>query len=284
MRYGVVSPQGVVRHFVGIDLPGPRLPHDMAITERHSILMDLPLYNDPEAARHGRFKLFFDRDMPSRFGVIPRYGHSCELRWFEAAPCFIYHSVNAWEEGDEVVLDVCRVKQPEPRRPTSSGPLASVLSYLRLDAHMHRYRFNLRTGQDDRADDRRRQQRVPVDQQQRARQPSRFAYNMHISPESTLLFDGLMKYDVHTAAETHWFGEGRWGIGGAVRPAPGRPGRTTATSSPTLRRARGPLRGRGARRARRDRGPAVPDQAAGPRADRLPRHVGAGRRLPGGTA
>ena len=51
MRYGVVSPEGVVRHFVGIDLPGPRLPHDMAITERHSILMDLPLYNDPEAAR-----------------------------------------------------------------------------------------------------------------------------------------------------------------------------------------------------------------------------------------
>ncbi len=51
MRYGVVGPEGVVRHFVGIDLPGPRLPHDMAITERHSILMDLPLYNDQEAAR-----------------------------------------------------------------------------------------------------------------------------------------------------------------------------------------------------------------------------------------
>ncbi|MGH2978597.1 MAG: carotenoid oxygenase family protein, partial [Solirubrobacterales bacterium] len=46
MRYGVVSPEGVVRHFIGIDLPGPRLPHDMAITRRYSILMDLPLYND----------------------------------------------------------------------------------------------------------------------------------------------------------------------------------------------------------------------------------------------
>jgi carotenoid cleavage dioxygenase-like enzyme len=221
MRYGVVSPAGAVSHFIGVDLPGPRLPHDMAITERHSILMDLPLYNDPEAARHGRFKLFFDRDMPSRFGVIPRYGNSCKLRWFEAEPCFIYHSVNAWEEGDEVVMDVCRVKQPEPRNDLE-GPLANVLSYLRLDAHMHRYRFNLRTGKtteqtidDDNSE-------FPSINNNVLGRPSRYAYNMHISPESTLLFDGLMKYDVHEGtAETHWFGEGRWGSEAPFAPRPG---------------------------------------------------------------
>jgi carotenoid cleavage dioxygenase-like enzyme len=221
MRYGVVSPEGVVRHFIGIDLPGPRLPHDMAITDRHSILMDLPLYNDPEASRHGRFKLFFDRNLPSRFGVIPRFGDSCRIRWFEAAPCFIYHSVNAWEEGDEVVLDVCRVKHPEPRTDLE-GPLANVLSYLRLDAHMHRYRFNLRTGKtteqtidDDNSE-------FPSINNNVLGTPSRWAYTMHISPESTLLFDGLMKYDVHTGvAETHWFGEGRWGSEAPFAPRPG---------------------------------------------------------------
>ena len=44
--------------------------------------------------------------------MIPRYGSADEIRWFEAEPCYIYHSVNAREEGDEIVLDVCRVKQP----------------------------------------------------------------------------------------------------------------------------------------------------------------------------
>ena len=34
MSYGVVSPDGVLKHFVPIDLPGARMPHDMAITER----------------------------------------------------------------------------------------------------------------------------------------------------------------------------------------------------------------------------------------------------------
>jgi carotenoid cleavage dioxygenase-like enzyme len=44
---------------------------------------------------------------------------------------------------------------------------------------------------------------------------------MHISPESTLLFDGLMKYDTTTgASETHWFGEGRWGSEAPFAPRP----------------------------------------------------------------
>jgi carotenoid cleavage dioxygenase-like enzyme len=44
---------------------------------------------------------------------------------------------------------------------------------------------------------------------------------MHISPASTLLFDGLMKDDTVTgAAETHWFGEGRWGSEAPFAPRP----------------------------------------------------------------
>jgi carotenoid cleavage dioxygenase-like enzyme len=221
MRYGVVGPDGAIRHFVGIDLPGPRLPHDMAITENHSILMDLPLINDPQAAALGRYRLLFERSMASRFGVIPRYGSADQIRWFEAEPCFIYHSVNAWEEGDEIVMDVCRVKRPEPRSDLD-GPLAQMLSYLRLDAHLQRYRFDLRTGRtveqaidDDNCE-------FPSINQGLLGRRSRYAYNMHISPESTLLFDGLMKYDVETgAAETHWFGEGRWGSEAPFAPRPG---------------------------------------------------------------
>ena len=45
---------------------------------------------------------------------------------------------------------------------------------------------------------------------------------MHISPETTLLFDGLMKYDVaHGRRETHWFGDGRWGAEAPFAPRPG---------------------------------------------------------------
>jgi carotenoid cleavage dioxygenase len=221
MRYGVVGPEGAVRHFVSIDLPGPRLPHDMAISERHSILMDLPLVNDPQAAKAGRFRLLFDRNMPSRFGVIPRYGAAEQIRWFEADPCFIYHSINAYDDGDEVVMDVCRVTKPQPRSDLD-GPLAQMLSYLRMDAHLYRYRFNLRTGlTSERMIDDDNSEFPSVNQGMIGRR-SRFAYNMHISSEKTLLFDGLMKYDVDSgAAETHWFGDGRWGSEAPFAPRPG---------------------------------------------------------------
>jgi carotenoid cleavage dioxygenase len=221
MRYGVVGPDGAIKHFVPIDLPGPRLPHDMAITENHAILMDLPLYADPAAARAGRLKLFFDREMPSRFGVIPRYGSPEQLRWFEADPCFIYHSVNAWEDGDEIVLDVCRTKHTELDS-EAEGPLGQLLRYLRLDAYMHRYRFDMRTGatREEVMDD--ANSEFPSIHQGRVGQKTSYAYNMHISPEKTLLFDGLMKYEVDSgSSETYWFGDGRWGSEAPFAPRPG---------------------------------------------------------------
>jgi carotenoid cleavage dioxygenase len=221
LRYGVIGPDGTLTHFTGIDIPGPRLPHDMAITERFSVLMDLPLYAEPEAAKAGRHKLFFDREMPARFAVVPRYGGAADVRWFEAAPCYIYHVINAWEEGSEVVMDVCRVKQPRAVR-KEDGPLAALLTYLRLDAHIHRYRFDLATG-------RTREQVVDDDntefpsiRQDLMGRRTSTAYTMHISPEKTLLFDGLQKYDVERGeAETYWFGEGRWGSEAPFAPRPG---------------------------------------------------------------
>jgi carotenoid cleavage dioxygenase len=97
-----------------------------------------------------------------------------------------------------------------------------MLSYLRLDAHMQRYRFDLASGKtieqvidDDNSE-------FPSINQGLAGRRSRYAYNMHISPESELLFDGLMKYDVESgSAVTHWFGEGRWGSEAPFAPRPG---------------------------------------------------------------
>ena len=220
LRYGVVGADGAVSDYVGIELPGPRLPHDMAITENWSILMDLPLYADPAAAASGRHRLVFDRNLPSRFALIPRHGNASDVRWFEADPCYIYHSINAWEENGEVVLDVCRVKQPKPL-PATASPLSKMLSYLRLDAHVHRFRFDLARGQtrEEVLDD--DNMEFPSIRQDRQGRQTRYSYNMHISPKDTLLFDGLTKYDNSSrTAETYWFGQGRWGSEAPFAPRP----------------------------------------------------------------
>ncbi len=221
MRYGVIGADGTVAHVTDIELPGPRLPHDLAITERYAILMDLPLIQDPQAAREGRHKIVFDRSMPARFGVLPRRGAGSEIRWFTASPCYIYHVVNAWEEGEEIVMDVCRVKRPAPP-PEARTPLAKMLSYLRLDAQLWRYRFDLRTGATTEAPLDDANTEFPSIDARAVGQRSRYAYNVHISPESTLRFDGLVRYDNVTGEkQTHLFGPGRWGSEAPFAPRDG---------------------------------------------------------------
>jgi carotenoid cleavage dioxygenase-like enzyme len=215
LRYGVVGPSGAVVHFTGIDLPGPRLPHDMAITENYSILMDLPLYNDPAAAAAGRFKLFFDPTLPSRFAVLPRFGDGVAAQWFEANPAYIYHVVNSWEQpaegGDEIVLVVCRVTKPTPV--TDHGhPLAQLLAYMRPEAQLHEYRFNLRTGASTERPLDDVNTEFPAIHQGMTGQKARWSYTMRLKVDQTLLFDALMKYDVLTGTnEVHEFGPGNYG-------------------------------------------------------------------------
>ncbi len=224
LRYGVVGASGKIEHTVKLDLPGPRLPHDMAITENYSILMDLPLIQDAAAALQGRYKITFDREMPSRFGVIPRRGKASEIRWFEAAPCYIYHVVNAWEEGRTIVLDVCRVTRPEPV-PTRPGPLGKLLGYLRLDARLHRYVFDLDAGTttETQLDDANTE--FPSIDSRLCGKPNRYAYNVHISDAETVKFDGLLRYDRTTGErQDHYFGPGRFGSESPFAPRDGSTG------------------------------------------------------------
>lgn len=222
LHYGVTGADGALAHLQPIELAGPRLPHDMAITERHAVLMDLPLFPDPEALARGRHKLRFDRALPARFAVVPRAGGA--PRWFEAEPTYIYHVINAWEEGDAIVLDACRVKQPDPaaiapRAGEQGSALASMLAYLRLDAHVQRYRFDLRTGacsertlDDDNVE-------FPTIDRRRIGRPTRYGYAMHISDEPTLRFDAVVRYDLESGARReHRFGPGRWGSEAAFAP------------------------------------------------------------------
>ena len=221
LRYGVVGSAGAVDHEVTIELPGPRLPHDMAITENYSILMDLPLVADPVAARKGRHKIVFDRSTPARFGVIPRRGRAEDIRWFEAEPCYIYHVVNAWEDGETIVLDVCRVTRPEPA-PTRPGPLGKLLGYLRLDARLHRYTFDLATGRctETQLDDANTE--FPSIDTRRTGRAARYAWTTHIADAETVLFDGLLRYDRVTGQrQEHRFGPGRYGSEAPFAPRDG---------------------------------------------------------------
>ena len=55
--------------------------------------------------------------------------------------------VNAWEEGDWIVMDGCLQPDPRIQRNKAEGELASMLGYLRIRSHLHRWEMNLVTGE-----------------------------------------------------------------------------------------------------------------------------------------
>jgi carotenoid cleavage dioxygenase len=97
-----------------------------------------------------------------------------------------------------------------------------MLGYLRLDAHVQRYRFDLRTGatREETLDD--DNVEFPTIDRRRIGRATRFGYAMHLSDEPTLRFDGVLRYDLASGARSaHWFGAGRWGSEAAFAPRAG---------------------------------------------------------------
>ena len=227
MTYGVADPTGKLLHEVVIDLPGPRLPHDIGFTTNYAILHDLPFFHDMEVLRRHKYRvLTFHKDIPTRFGIIPRRGQGSEVRWFECQPCYILHVTNCWEEGDWVVMDGCRSLNPMPDAQPGEGELASMLAYMRLEANAYRWRFNRVTGEvrEGDIDD--------LNTEFNKSNPifhgvkSKYSYNQRIpllqEGGYTLRFDGLVKYNNDTGQRSQWdYGAGVFGSEAVFAPKPG---------------------------------------------------------------
>jgi carotenoid cleavage dioxygenase len=218
MSYGVISPDGRLLRHRTVELPGPRLPHDMGLTETYVVLHDLPVVFSREAIRQRRWSVHF-ANQPTRFGVARRDGAG-PVRWFEVEPCYVYHVVNCWEDGEEVVMTACRMVDngmpPDPRR---FGPYAPMVSVLALHAHLTEWRFDLRTGavRERRLDDRIAE--FPVVDPRGVGVATRWAYLVSMAPGPLQRFEGLLKYDLTTgAAERHGFAPGWYGSEPAFAP------------------------------------------------------------------
>ena len=170
--------------------------------------------------------LTFHRDIPTRFGIIPRFGQSHEVRWFDCEPCYILHISNCWEEGDWITMDGCRSVNPMPEAHSGGGELSHMLAYMRLEANNYRWRFNLCTGEVREGDIDDLNTEFNKTNPLFGGQKSRFAYHQRIPLLSegghTLRFTGLVKYDNETGQRWQWhYGDGVFGSEAVFAPKVG---------------------------------------------------------------
>ena len=200
MHYGVVDRAGRLVHYVPVPLPGPRLPHDMTFSENWSILNDLPVFWDAELLKRDIHAARLHDGVPARFALIPRHGTADDIRWFDAAPTYVLHFLNAYEDGDEVVMDGYFQEEPTPQPIENADGYGQLMAYV--DEHsfkskLHRWRFNLADGttREERLDD--RVLEFGMINQQVAGHKHRYIYSTTSKP-GWFLFNGFVKHDLDT--------------------------------------------------------------------------------------
>lgn len=114
LTYHRVSASGELVQSEVIDVPGPTMIHDFAITDRHAIFMDLPVIFDLELAMQGSMPYRWEPEYGARVGVLERSTDERtvggdQVQWFDVEPCYVFHPMNAFvDPAGKVVVDTAR--------------------------------------------------------------------------------------------------------------------------------------------------------------------------------
>lgn len=110
-RFFEVPPTGSqAKVLASLPVKHPAYMHSFGLTERYFVLAEFPLVVNPLAlALSGRPYIenySWKPDLGTRFTLVDR--HSGEaIGGFQSDACFAFHHVNCFEEGGEVVVDLC---------------------------------------------------------------------------------------------------------------------------------------------------------------------------------
>jgi carotenoid cleavage dioxygenase-like enzyme len=109
VQHIVIGTDGRVSRTADIRVPDGPMMHDFGLTRNYVVLLDLPVTFSMEAVSAGlKMPYKWNPAHPARVGLLPRVGSPAGIRWIEIDPCFIFHTLNAYDDDERVVLDVCR--------------------------------------------------------------------------------------------------------------------------------------------------------------------------------
>ncbi|MED6205394.1 hypothetical protein PIB30_017206 [Stylosanthes scabra] len=122
LEIGIVSGDGKeLVHKADIKLDRCCLCHEMGITQR---------------------LIEYEREKYARIGIMPIYGDSDSIKWFEVSPHSTFHVINSFEEGHEVVVWGCRALDS-----IIPGPEGGLNDDPKWFSRCYEWRLNMETGE-----------------------------------------------------------------------------------------------------------------------------------------
>jgi carotenoid cleavage dioxygenase-like enzyme len=130
MVYGVADRDGRVTRLDRFQAPFASMVHDFIITRAHVLFPILPLTLSLERAMNGLPPVAWEPGVGARVGVMARNAGVDTIRWFNSDACYVFHVMNAWEDGNRLFADVMEYPNA-PLFPNADGspgtPAAATL-------------------------------------------------------------------------------------------------------------------------------------------------------------
>ena len=195
LTYMRADAQGNMLQVEPITLTGPSMIHDFAVTENYVVFMEMQVRFSWFAALTGNALPFkWDDSAVCRFGVMPRTGTDADVKWFDVPSCFVFHIMNSFEQGDDVVVDAARYDKLWVKNSHD----------FFHPAHLSRFSMNMRTGKASVTRIYDKPMEFPQVNREQWTKPYRYGYSLAVdeindSPERIGQAEGgIYKYDLQS--------------------------------------------------------------------------------------
>lgn len=135
----VADASGVLQRSQHLQAPFASMVHDFVVSRRWIILPIFPLTGSMDRAMRGAPPYAWEPDRGTHVALIPRDGVGSgggDVRWFDADPCYVFHTLNAYDLPDgRVVCDLLKYPVaplfplPDGRPSSAQAPQARLVRW-----------------------------------------------------------------------------------------------------------------------------------------------------------
>lgn len=140
VSWGVADATGKLLKRETFEAPYCSMIHDFAVTRDHVVIPVLPLTGSLQRAMAGKPAFAWEPEKGGQLAVMRRDQGVASLRWIEAPKGYVFHVMNAYDEGETIIVDVMRYASA-PLFPNADGTRGENAA-----AYLVRWTIDLTTG------------------------------------------------------------------------------------------------------------------------------------------
>ena len=145
INFHVVNADGQLVRSEQFKAPFPAMVHDFVVTSEYVLFPIFPLTADMQRAVSGGPPFAWEPDKGTWVGVMRRDETVNDIRWLQADPCYVFHPMNAWNDGDRIYADMIQFEEA-PLFPHADG---SPTDPKKANARLCRWNIDLSSGSDE---------------------------------------------------------------------------------------------------------------------------------------